>query len=293
MAQSVVKPGKRISGESGSSTSARKLALVTKLRDQIAAIEKRHGQAERAGDGQAAEGAAGFRTAPAGILHEVWTDQDRNAGAALGFALGQARALLDRQRPAILWVQLAHEGQETGLPYGPGLRRFGLDPEALVICRVQNVTEFLWAVEEAAGCQAVAAVIGDVVQPGKALDFTASRRFSMRAEAAGISIFMVRYGTGREASAAGLRWRVMPHLSGAAPFDARAPGVPRFEVALEKGEALMGLKQGSGNWILDWTDHGFERDTDGKLDGQPGEGRAAALSGAAFAALGYRLSETA
>lgn len=293
MPASVVKSAGKQGAESAMHTSVRKLALVTRLRQQIADIERRpldEVRAEVEADGGAE---AGFRTAPAGILHEVWTDQERNSGVALGFCLGQARALLTAQKPAILWVQLSHEAQDTGLPYGPGLRQFGLDPEALVICRVHTVTELLWAVEEAAGCRAIAAVIADVVRPAKALDFTASRRLSMRAEAAKISIFMGRYGAGREASAAGLRWRVMPHLSGAAPFDARAPGVPRFAVTLEKGQALLGLKQGDGDWILNWTDDGFATDTDGRVGDAAATGGQAAHSGAASAALGHRLSQTA
>lgn len=274
--------------------SERKLALVIRLRQQIAAIERRPLDDKQDG----AETASGFPTAsfkpaPAGVLHEIWTDQERNAGPVLGFALGQARALLNRQRSAILWVQLAHEARETGLPYGPGLRSFGIDPETLVICRVHTVMELLWAVEEAAGCRAVAAVIADVVHSSKALDFTASRRLNMRADAAKISIFMVRYGTGREASAAGLRWRVTPHLSGVAPFDPRAPGIPRFGVVLEKGEARMGLKPGAGNWILDWTDDGFSLDTKQWAGTGPREGGPTAHSGAPFAALGHRLPQTA
>lgn len=287
MRESVTKSTEKGKAESGAHTSVRKLALVTKLRQQIADIERRPLAEERVVVAANAGSVDGFQAAPAGILHEVWTDQERNAGVALGFCLGQARGLLTRQKPSILWVQLSHEAQETGLPYGPGLRVFGIDPEALMICRVHTVTELLWAVEEAAGCRAIAAVIADVVQPSKTLDFTASRRLNMRAEAAGISIFMSRYGVGREASAAGLRWRVMPNLSGAMSFDARAPGVPRFAVGLEKGHALLQLKQGDGDWILNWTDDGFAHDTNSGIGDTPRQSGAATHSGAQFAALGH------
>ncbi len=235
-----------------------------------------------------------FVPAPAGLLHEVWMDGPRNGGSAFGFALGQARALLGRSRPAILFLQLAHEAQEMGLPYGPGLYHFGLCPEAVIIGRVRNVTELLWATEEAAGCRAVAAIIVDIIHPGKILDFTASRRLAMRAQKGEASIFLLRYGYQREAGASHLRWHVAPVSSAPAPFDVRAPGAPRWQVNLEKGQGVMGNRPGyrnwTLNWILNWTENGFAREQPEKT----GKTRAdPALSGPVPTALGHGLSETA
>lgn len=216
------------------------------LRAQIAALEQRPVLAdsgaflaERQGAGTASGKAAGNPLAllspPAGLLHEVFADEQRLSGAALGFTLGLARSQLSRDRQAILYLQLAGEAQELGLPYGLGLAAFGIAPDALVIGRIAGITELLWAMEEAIACRAVAAVIADLGTQPKALDFTASRRLGLRTAAAGTSSFLIRYGCGREASAARLRWHVAPAPSGEQRFDPRAPGPPRYAVELEKG----------------------------------------------------------
>ena len=240
---------------------ARQQMLET-LRTRISAIEKRPalaGQAVflRANNGQVREVQNLFATPP-GLLQEVFAGDRRDGGAALGFALGQARGFLSAERPALLFLQLMHEAQDGGLPYGAGLKSFGLEPDELILGRMQTMVELLWAMEEAIACRAVAAVIADIGGHPKALDFTASRRLSLRAASAGTSVFIMRYGPEREASAAQLRWQVMPMLSGGVRFDARAPGRPRWRLLLEKGRLQRGAGKAGADWILDWTENGFE-----------------------------------
>ncbi|HEY4201222.1 MAG TPA: hypothetical protein VGM83_11735 [Devosiaceae bacterium] len=225
------------------------------LRTQIAALEKRPMLAEGAAVLRRRGGAGVLATAP-GLVHEVFTDEMRNAGAALGFALGQARAFLTPERPAVFYLQLAHEGQERGVPYGAGLAAFGFAPENLAIVRVKAMPELLWAMEEALGCRAVAGVVADIGGHPKILDFTASRRLSLRAASGGASVFLMRYGVEREASAAQLRWRIDPAPSGTVRFDPRAPGEARWRVTLEKGVAGANAAPG-GNWLVSWED-GFD-----------------------------------
>lgn len=193
------------------------------------------------------------------MLEEIVTPEHRNAGALLGFALGQARLLLTPARRAVFFMQRTGEAQELGLPYGMGLRSFGFAPDALILVRVTSSTELLWALEEALGCLAVAAVIADVAGDPKAFDFTASRRLSLRARSAGAVLLVLRYGTARVPSAARRRWRLDPATSGQAPFDARAPGQPRWRVTLEKGQLShpSGASAGSPEFLLDWTENGF------------------------------------
>lgn len=264
----------------------RRKALAT-LRAQVAALENRPVLAPGAAALRAAAG-AGPLLAPPGLLHEVFTDSPVNAGAALGFALGQARGLVGGARPVVLFLQLRHEGQETGLPYGAGLSHFGFDPGALLIGRVKDMPDLLWVMEEALGCRAVAAVIADIGGWPRALDFTASRRLSLRANSAGASVLLLRYGAGRMASAAQLRWHVLPAPSQAPRFDAQAPGAPRWQVRLEKG-ALGSRRAPSDPWQIGWIDHGF-------VEYAPGSGRRHArppLHGLVPAALGHRFSQTA
>jgi protein ImuA len=229
-----------------------KAKTIAALRTRIEDLEKRPPLAESIASFSAS---AGFPAASPGLLHEVFADDQRDAGATLGFALGQARPLLSPDRPALLVLQLAHDGQDIGIPYGVGLASFGIDPQSIVIGRVETPVELLWAMEEAIACRAVAAVIADIGTPIKALDFTASRRLSLRAAAAGSSAFILRFGRDREASTSRLRWRISPTLSASPIFDDRAPGAARWLVQLEKGR--LGSKNGPVEWLLDWTKNGF------------------------------------
>lgn len=225
-------------------------AQMESLRARIAALEQRPVLATAR-----APTPGGLLAAAPGLLHEVFAPEQRNGGAALGFALAQARGLLTPQRPVLMAMQLNGEARDTGLPYGAGLASFGLDPATVVLTRTETITELLWAIEEAVGCRAVAAVVADIARPHKALDFTVSRRLSLRAASAGSSVFLLRYGEGREASAARLRWRVEPAPGGERVFDARAPAGPRWRVTLEKGR--LGPAADGKDYLLDWTENGF------------------------------------
>ena len=120
------------------------------------------------------------------------------------------------------------------------------------------------------------------------LDFTATRRLSLRSSAGGSSVFLIRYGQEREATAARFRWRIEPVASGQVPFDPRAPGRPRLVVDLEKGR--LGSRNDPLNWTVDVTENGFVlAEPSKRAEALP---RAAApIPGAPPAALGYRLSQ--
>lgn len=267
------------------------------LRAQIAALEKRPVLAgdvisELARSETAGKTDLDLLAAPAGVLHEIFTDQQRHSGAVLGFALGLARSLLGGRRQALIYLQLVNEAQELGLPYGIGLNSFGIDPSRIVIGRIDTVPELLWTMEEAIACRAVAGVIADIAGHPRILDFTVSRRLSMRAAAAGTSAFLVRYGCEREASAARLRWRVSPALSGEAEFDALAPGPPRFTVEIEKRRLGSKTQRAEGkSMILEWTENGFVSVGSPVRQVFPIRTAAAPSSRPVLAALGDRLSE--
>jgi protein ImuA len=226
---------------------------------------------------------------PPGILHEVFTDEQRNGTAALGFAFGLARGLIGKGRQAIVYLQLVDQAQEMGVPYGLGFPAFGIDPDQLVLAQVGTLTELLWAIEEAVACRAVAGVIADVIGHSKGLDFTVSRRLSLRSNAGGSSIFMLRYGREREASAARLRWHVLPEPSGGQPFDPQAPGAPRYLVEIEKRQLAGRLKRIENlRLTLDWTENGFVSAEDTSSIGSK---QSTPASRPVAAALGHRLPQ--
>jgi protein ImuA len=221
------------------------------LRETIADIERKPALAEARVRVEHHEGE--FPVLRGGLLQEIFTDERRNAGALLGFALAQAKGLLTQQRLAIIYLQLTEEAQKLGMPYGPGMLSFGFDPDALVLVQASSVADLLWAAEEAIACRAVAAVVADIGSHSKLLDFTASRRLSLRSAAMGGTTFLLRYGQGREASAAHLRWRLSPVQSGHRRYDAKAPGLPRWRAELEKGSIIKNQTE----WLLGWTENGL------------------------------------
>lgn len=266
-----------------------KAQTLEALKQQVAALET--GPLIRDADTRPA--AEGLLATPRGVLHEVFADSLADAGAALGFALAQARRMLAPERPGLLILGLKSDAQELGLPYGLGLGSFGLDTEAIVLIRTETIAELLWAIEEAVACRAVGAIVADIAYPHKALDFTASRRLALRCTASGGTVFVVRYARGREASAARYRWHIAPRLSRSPPYDDRAPGPPRWQVTLEKG-SLSQSRRGSPHsdaYLVDWTEDGFVP-ADGGSRSDPGVSRPAALPHRAPAALGDRLPET-
>ncbi|KQX38853.1 hypothetical protein ASD04_09395 [Devosia sp. Root436] len=225
------------------------------LRETIADIERKPALAEARVLAEQQDGA--FPVLAGGMLQEMFTDERRNGGALLGFALAQAKGLLTSQRPAVIYLQLADEAQKLGMPYGPGLLSFGFDPDALVLVRAANMGDLLWAAEEAIACRAVAAVVADLGSHSKLLDFTASRRLSLRSAATGGSIFLLRYGQGRAASAAHLRWRLSPAQSTRRRHDAKAPGPLRWRAELEKGALIKNAIKNQTEFLLGWTENGF------------------------------------
>lgn len=257
------------------------------LRDVIADIERKPALADmRAGVHEAPR--EGFPSLPGGLVQEVHANSARQGGASLGFALAQARSLVTPRRAAVVYVLLAREAQARGLPYGPGLSSFGFDPAHLVLVRCRTVPELLWTLEEALACRAVAAVVAELGGRARELDFTASRRLSLRAAEGGASLFLLRYGPERAASAAHLRWHVEAVRSARRPFDARAPGPPQWRARLERGVTI----KRQGEWLLKWTEHGLASSTHDRGDAAPAAG-GATLPGAVPAPLAHRLSQTA
>jgi protein ImuA len=229
---------------------------------------------------------------PAGTLSDVFTTEKQGNAAALGFSLALAKGKATPGRPGLIVLQMADETQKMGAPYGVGLAHFGIATEHLVFARPQTITELLWAMEEAIACRAVAAVVADIASFHKALDFTASRRLSLRSAESGATAFLVRYGEQREASAAKYRWQIAPALSGPKPFDPRAPGPPRWRAVLERGRLQPDrpVTLEGEVYLVDWTKNGFVlADIDG-ADQRVPLGRPS-LPRAQPAALGDRLSQ--
>ena len=72
------------------------------------------------------------------------------------------------------------------------------------------------------------AVVGEISGNPAALDFTASKRLTLRAEASGVPLWLIRSHDAQGLSAARERWRVGASPSMRHPHDPGAPGAPRW-----------------------------------------------------------------
>lgn len=118
-------------------------------------------------------------------------------GAATAFALAHLRP-----GARVLWVQDRASRREGGRPHAPGLR---VD---LLHLEVSRAKDALWAMEQALGCEGLSAVIGEVWGDPAALDFTATKRLALRAEAGRVQAWLLRGTAAPDLSAARERWRV-------------------------------------------------------------------------------------
>lgn len=177
-------------------------------------------------------------------VHEI------HAGAndvlcADGIALGMA---MRASKGPFLWAYEGRRNGETGLPYGPGLQGWGLDPSQLLLIEVSSATALLGVGEDALRSSAFGAVILSSWGEHPAFTLTASRRLNLAASEGGRPAFIARTGAQPRASAAQSRWKVSPTLSSAQPLSAGAPGLPAFKLE------LLRKQNGpvAGEWIMEW-----------------------------------------
>ena len=209
-------------------------AAMAALRRQLAGLEHAGNRPDADARGPIPLSPALDRALPAGglaraALHEVLAVGGMLGGAALGFA-GLALA---RSGGTVLWIAPEPEA------WPPGLLRFGLRPEQLVMVRATRAPDALWAMEEALRCRAVSGVL--MVSPGVGL--TAGRRLMLAAESGGALGILLRPDSARAGPAVALtRWRV-------GPLPARVPDEPHWQVELLRSRGGAG-----GRWALHWRD---------------------------------------
>jgi hypothetical protein len=141
-----------------------------------------------------------------GALHEVTAET--LDGAAFGFIAGLARRFAGA-KGVVLCCGLARACRENGFPYGPGLARFGLEPERFLIVEAGRTKDLLWAIEE--GLRGGCTVIGEVslTDGSPELSFALSRRLALAAAARGSTALLLSMPAPRLGpSAAQNRWRV-------------------------------------------------------------------------------------
>lgn len=189
-----------------------------------------------------ATGADGFDAAlgggiPAAGLSEIHGRLTRDAGAVTGLALALA-ARAAGTRP-VVWIATCEMLREAGDPYLPGIAALcGIRSGQLLVAQATKIADVLWIAEEAAGLEAVGAVLLELRGNPHVLDLTATRRLHRRALASGRPLFLLRHGAEAEATAAPLRLIASPapappRRTLAGPL-AGSIGSPAFHVSIDK-----------------------------------------------------------
>jgi len=201
-------------------------------------------------EGSATGSAAGARAgASAGASAGNWA-------AALGFALRLAvrrlAALGARAEAApaqILWCWPSAFARELGLPCGQGLAALGFDPSACLFVETRRASEALWAMEEGLKSASLALVVGVL----KEAELTPARRLSLAAAGHLTPCLLITDARSAPAGSTASRWRIGTRPSGPHPFEAGAPGAPRYAVSLERCRhgSLMSQAQ---SLLLEWSD---------------------------------------
>jgi protein ImuA len=167
-------------------------------------------------------------------LHEMRVAESRDTAAMTGFAVAVLSRLGTGDTRPLLWIVEQAVGAETGLPYGGGLRGFGLDPTDLIVVRVRKPVDALWVFEEGLRCAGLAAVVAEMQGNPRALDLTASRRLALRAAESGVTGFLLRQSARAAPGAASTRWLVGPLPASADADFPEGIGNPAWRLTLER-----------------------------------------------------------
>ncbi|MEO1656523.1 MAG: hypothetical protein AAFR65_02270 [Pseudomonadota bacterium] len=148
--------------------------------------------------------------------------------AVTGFAMAAAE---DAKAAGILWITGHRQAHEHGrLSERWARTSLASSVEAILHVEARKTEHLLWAAEEAIKSRAVSLVIVESEAP----DFTASRRLSLASETSGVPAILLLPARTQGSTAAQARWRVASAPSLPNPFDPEAPGIPVWDVTLER-----------------------------------------------------------
>lgn len=187
------------------------------------------------------------RGLPLFALHDVAPQHVGDGPAAMGFALALARLGLSShaKRKPILWCRIETEQREQGRLYGHGLAQMGVSRQHFLTLTLRHPKTLFWVLEESLKSQCLSVVIGDAVT--QQMSLTISRRLALAAAEGKTTGVLVLNRNYFDATASASRWCIATLPSRPHPHDARAPGLPAWEVALTR---IRGGRP--GHWPLTW-----------------------------------------
>ena len=237
------------------------------LQEAVARIDRRHAAFAPAArlDGEAGAGLIRFGIRaidavfddgfPLRALHEIRCSLTRDSAAAAGFLIGLLAGPMGGRDGRIAWIGDPACRVDGGQLFPAGLAQFGIDPGRLLMVHPTDLKTALWAGDEAAKCQDLAAVILNVKGNPARFDMTATRRLMRKAQRNGLFVCILRQGGGEEASAVATRWHVRARPCRADPDLETGIGPLRLGLVLERNRNGR-----TGQWTIAWNQQrqGFE-----------------------------------
>lgn len=178
-----------------------------------------------------------------GALHEIYAGE-RDAASAAAFAAMLALRIAAPEK-VLLWARQDFTARQCGLLSAQGLHELGLNPDRLLLVHMKNAASALRAASDSLSCKALGAVVLELWGRPKALDLTASQKFSRRSAQSAVTLFVLRIAAREIApSTAETRWFVRAKRT---PDFVEEWGNPRFEATLARNRHGQ-----TGSWAMEW-----------------------------------------
>jgi protein ImuA len=177
---------------------------------------------------------------PFSALHEFFCFNQEEVAASSAFIAALLSSRVSKVA-TVVWVGLSIK------VFPPSLKCFGIEPHCVVFLQVKKEKDIPWAIHEALTCSSLSAVVGEMPE----MSITASRRFQLAIEDAGVGCFILRKNPKNLLTTVVSRWHIQPLPT---KTEGHFPGIghPRWKVDLLK------VRNGkTGSWNVEWTSKGF------------------------------------
>ncbi len=179
-----------------------------------------------------------------GALHEIYAEE-RDVVSASAFA-AMLSLRVSNERKFLLWVRQDFTSQLCGQLSAQGLHDLGVDPNRLLLVQTRSANEALRAASDSLSCKALGAIVLEVRKQPKALDLVASRKFTLRAGASRVTLFLIRIAAPEiMPSTAETRWFVRAERT---PDFVEDWGNPLFAATLARNRHGQ-----TGAWAMEWS----------------------------------------
>jgi protein ImuA len=177
---------------------------------------------------------------PFSALHEFFCFNPEEVSSTSAFIAALLSSRFQKGATAV-WVS------STTKLFPPALKCFGIEPHQVLFLHTKKEKDILWAINEALTCSSLSSVIGEMPE----MSITASRRFQLAIEDAGVGCFILRKNPKNLLTTAVSRWHIQP-LPTKTEDELPGLGHPRWKVDLLK------VRNGkTGSWNIEWTSDGF------------------------------------